>query len=69
MAARTLEDYRTTLAKNIERLEAGEVSPAVGNAIAGSVGIVLRSVKLEMEYFRMTGKTPSIPLLDGGKAA
>jgi hypothetical protein len=64
MATKTLEDYQDTLARNIDRLESGEVSPAVANAITGAVGTVLRSVKLRMEYFRMTGKTPEIPLLE-----
>lgn len=67
MATRSLEDLRDTLVKNIDRLEAGDVNPAVANAITGAVGTILRSVKLEMEYYRMTGKTPTIPLLDAGE--
>jgi hypothetical protein len=51
------------LGENIQRLRDGEASPAVANAIVNSAGSMLRVVKLQMEYAKMTGKTPNIPML------
>jgi hypothetical protein len=62
--ALTLNELRAILADNIRRTQAAEISPAVANATTNAVGTILRTVKLEMDYFKMTGKTPSIPLLD-----
>lgn len=65
----SLTELRSILADNIKRVQGGEVNPAVANATTNAVGTILRSVKLEMEYYRMTGKTPSIPLLEAQQAA
>lgn len=63
----TLTELRNILAENIRKVQAGEATPAVANATTNAVGTVLRSVKLEMEYYRLTGKTPVIPLLEAGQ--
>jgi hypothetical protein len=60
----TLNELRVVLSDNIRNVQAGSTAPASANAITTAVGTLLRSVKLEMEYFRLTGKTPNIPLLD-----
>ena len=60
---RTAQDLLDVMAENIQRLRDGEASPAVANAIVNSSAAMLRIVKLQMEYAKMTGKTPSIPLL------
>jgi hypothetical protein len=51
------------MGENIQRLRDGEATPAVANAIVNSSAAMLRIVKLQMEYARMTNTTPSIPLL------
>jgi len=61
-----LDEMRGILSDEIHRIRAGETTPANVNAVNNAVGQILRSVKLQMEYFRQTGKTPDIPLLSGG---
>lgn len=56
-------DLLDVMAENIQRLRDGTATPAVANAIVNSSAAMLRIVKLQMEYAKMTGKTPSIPLL------
>lgn len=62
---RTLAELQGVLSQEIAKLQAGEGTPATANAITGAVSTILRSVKLQMEYHRLTGRTPTIPLLDG----
>lgn len=60
-------DLLDVLGENIQRLRDGEATPAVANAIVNSSSAMLRIVKLQMDYAKMTGKTPEIPmLLTGG---
>lgn len=59
----TAQDLLEVMAENIQRLRDGEATPAVANAIVNSSAAMLRIVKLQMEYARMTGRTPSIPML------
>lgn len=56
-------DLLEVLGENIQRLRSGESTPAVANAIVNSSAAMLRIVKLQMEYAKMTGKTPEIPML------
>ena len=61
-------DLLDVLGENIQKLRAGESTPAVANAIVNSSAAMLRIVKLQMDYAKMTGQTPEIPmLLTGGK--
>jgi len=57
------QDLLEVMAENIRRLRDGESSPAVANAIVNSSAAMLRIVKLQMDYAKMTGATPEIPLL------
>lgn len=59
----TAQDLLEVMGENIQRLRDGEATPAVANAIVNSSAAMLRIVKLQMEYAKMTGRTPSIPLL------
>jgi len=59
----TAMDLLEVLGQNIARLRDGETQPAVANAIVNSTSAMLRVVKLQMDYAKMTGETPSIPLL------
>ena len=51
------------LAENIERLRAGQVTPAVANAVVNNTSAVLRITKQQMDYARMRGQTPYLPML------
>lgn len=62
-APATAQDLLDVMGDNIRRLRDGESSPAVANAIVNSSAAMLRIVKLQMEYAKMTGATPSIPML------
>ena len=62
-APKTAQDLMDVMGENIQRLRDGEATPAVANAIVNSAASMLRIVKLQMEYAKMTGKTPEIPML------
>ena len=64
MASLTLDEVRDTLSDEIRAIRSGDSTPAKANAIANVAGKILSSVKLEMEYARLTGKRLAIPLLD-----
>ena len=59
----TLEEVRGILSDEIRRLRDGETSAANANAVSNATGKILSSVKLEMEYARLTGKQANIPML------
>ena len=62
-APASAQDLLDVLGENIQRLRDGESTPAVANAIVNSSAAMLRIVRLQMDYAKMTGKTPEIPLL------
>lgn len=47
------------------KIREGNTTAASVNAISNATGKILSTVKLEMEYYRLIGKTPNIPLLMG----
>lgn len=55
-APRTAQDLLEVMGENIQRLRDGEATPAVANAIVNSTAGMLRIVKLQMEYAKMTGR-------------
>lgn len=59
----TATDLMEVLAENIQRLRAQETTPAIANAIVNSSGAMLRIVKLQMDYAKLTNQTPHIPML------
>jgi hypothetical protein len=60
---KTVEELRTFLSKELERVSSGEITPAAANASANLTGKILSSVKLELEYNKMAGKNPDIAFL------
>ena len=62
-APKTAQDLMDVMGESIQRLRDGEATQAVANAIVNNVAGMLRIVKLQMEYAKMTGQTPNIPLL------
>lgn len=61
--AMNIHDIRNILAEQIQGLRAGETVPATANAITNAVGKILSSVKLEMEYSKLSGTQPNIGFL------
>ena len=62
-APATAQDLLEVMGENIQRLRDNQATPAVANAIVNSSAAMLRVVKLQMEYAKMTGATPTIPML------
>lgn len=56
-------DLLEVMSESIQRLRIGETTPAVANAMVNSTSAMLRIFKLQMEYAKMTGRTPEIPML------
>jgi hypothetical protein len=56
-----------TLRETLDKIVAGETTPAVANAVVNVTGTFLRTVKMQMDYAKQTGHTPSIPLLVTGE--
>ena len=59
----TAQDLLAVMGENIQRLRDGETTPPVANAIVNSSSAMLRIVKLQMDYAKMIGATPDIPML------
>lgn len=63
-SAMTLPELQEVLSDQIRKIEAGETTPAKVNAISNATGKILASVRLQMDYHRLSGKPlPEIPLL------
>lgn len=60
----TLDAMQAMVWRQIRDLPTGETTPAIANAVSGSVGTILRSVRLQIDYARITGQTPDIALLN-----
>lgn len=59
-----IDDLRRILWDDIHKLRAGETTAQNVNAVCNSAGKILSTVKMQMEYARLTGATPAIPMLD-----
>lgn len=63
---KSLNDLRSFLAEQLERVASGELTPAHANASANLAGKVLSTVKMELDYCKQAGSTPVIPFLGIG---
>ena len=59
-----INSLRTILAEEIIKLRNEETTPANVNAITNATGKILSTVKLEMEYNKLLGRTPSIDFIE-----
>jgi hypothetical protein len=73
---KTINDLRVILAEEIGKIRAGETTAANVNAIVNATGKILTTVKMEIEYNKLIGKTPNIDFInapaqvsDGAEAA
>lgn len=66
-AIQTVNDLRSILAEEIGKIRAGTTTAANVNAIVNATGKILTSVKMELEYNKLHGKTPQVDFLNGGK--
>lgn len=59
-----IDDLRAVLSDEIRSIRDGEATAARVNAVSNAAGKILSTVKLQMEYYRLTGKPmPEIALL------
>lgn len=61
---KTVNDLSTILAEEIMKVRAGTTTAANCNAITNASGKILSTVKLQIEYGKLIGKTPHIPFID-----
>lgn len=58
-----INDLRQIMMEDIVRLRDGQTTAANVNAVVNAVGKILSTVKLQMEYAKLTGRTPDIAML------
>lgn len=63
----TLDELRGILSDEIRRVRDGQTSAASANAVTNATGKILSSIKLEMEYQKLTGRKAHIPMLGDGE--
>lgn len=61
--SKSLADLQAILSDQIDQVVAGDSTPATVNAVVNATSALLRTVKMQMDYYRQIGKTPHIPLL------
>ena len=55
---KNMNEIRTMLCDEIEKIRTGNSTPANANAIANLTGKILSSIKLELEYAKLANKNP-----------
>lgn len=60
---KNMNDVRAMLADQIQALREKTSTPAEGNAIANLTGKILSTIKLEMEYAKLTNTQPKVDFL------
>ena len=64
---RTVNDIRVMLVDEIQKLRSGDTTAANVNAIVNATGKILSTIKVEIEYNKLLGKTPQIPFIEAGR--
>jgi len=64
MHIKSMSELRAVLSEEIDKVRDKKTTPQVLKAITNAIGKYLFSVKLELDYCKMTGKTPHLRLLD-----
>ena len=65
MAAITkVNDLRTILIDEINRVRSGKTTAANANAVVNASSKILHSIKMEIEYAKQTGKELSIDFME-----
>ncbi len=60
---KTIEDLRGVLCDQIDKLSSGKGDTKQANSISCSIGKILSSAKLEMEYAKSHGKVATISFM------
>lgn len=67
MQLQTVNDMRLILADEIQKIRDGKTTAANVNAIVNASGKILTTIKMEIEYNKLIGKTPNIDFIKGQK--
>ena len=62
---RNINDLRTVLCEEIDRLRNEKTNAANVNAIVNATGKVLSTIKMEMEYSKLSGIAPKMDFIQG----
>lgn len=65
----SITEVQSTLWGQVLGLREGKTTPANANAVSNAIGKMFTGVKIQMEYYRLTGQTPHIPFLIAPSAA
>ena len=65
--SRSIAELCGVLSEEIDKIREGSTTAANVNAVTNAVGKIFSAVKLQMEYCKLTGKTPDIALLADGE--
>jgi hypothetical protein len=60
-----MKELRELMTNDLQRVSEGDITPAVANACSNLCGKIISSVKLEVDYNRMTGSNSEIGFLKG----
>lgn len=60
---KTVNDLRSILAEEIQKIRKGETTAANVNAVTNASGKILSTIKMEIEYNKLLGQTPNIPFI------
>jgi hypothetical protein len=61
--APNVNEIMDTLWEQVQGLREGKTTAANANAVSNAIGKMFTGVKLQMEYYRLTGQSPHIPFL------
>ena len=64
-----INELRGILLEDIHKLRSGETTAANVNAVVNATGNILQTFKLQMEYAKLTGRTPELSMLEPAQSA
>lgn len=67
MIIKSMTELRQILSDEIEKVRSQKSTPQVLKAITNAIGKYLFSIKLELDYCKMAGKTPHMKVLNSGQ--
>ena len=60
---KNMNDIRTMLSEEISKLRNKETTPSNVNAIVNATGKILSTIKMELEYAKLTNKKPNVDFI------
>ena len=68
MVIKNVNNLRSFLSEQIEKIVDGELKPDEANAVSMMAANMLLSIKLEMDYNRLQNKEPDIPFMNNNNS-